>query len=246
MIPFLLFNSSTWLQIQQSDIDALSKLQNLFLSTLLQVQKAPTFYLHWELGVTLIPLRILKEKLLLYHHISCLPEKLLSLKILKIQEKLKLPSLRGEVESFLNEFEIVDVTAFSKHIWKKYVSEKIAQKNKILLLEMAKKLKKVDYLSKACEEFGLQDYFSNLSLDLARTKFREVTKCMQTCRSHASSDSSNIYAMHRCYDCSSQDSLNHWWFCEAYKHLRTNKNKESDRDICEFYQAVINQRLQQH
>ena len=36
-IPFLLFNCSTWLKIKQSDIETLSKIQNLFLTTLLQV-----------------------------------------------------------------------------------------------------------------------------------------------------------------------------------------------------------------
>ena len=123
------------------------------------------------------------------------------------------------------------------------MSDKILDKNRLFLLDMAKSLKKIDYLSVACEDFGLKDYFSELSLDLARTKFREVTKCMKTCRSHASSDPENLYAMHRCFDCSSQDTLDHWWICDAYKHLRENMSKESDEDICRFYQAVINQRL---
>ena len=245
IIPFLLFNSSTWLQIKQSDIDRLSKIQNLFLSTLLQVQKASVFSLHWELGVTVIPLRILKEKLLLYHHISSLPENALSYKIMKIQENFKWPSLRDEIQPFLNEFEIVDVTLFSKIHWRRFVSDKIKQKNRLFLLDIAKNLKKVDYFTVACEEFKISDYFSYLSLDLARTKFREVSQCMQTCRSHASSDPDNIRAMHRCFDCSSQDTLGHWWVCDSYQHLRVNRSKDSDKDICEFYQAVISKRMNQ-
>ena len=161
---------------------------------------------------------------------------------MKIQEKFKWPSLKEEIQSFLNEYEIVDVTIFSKIYWRKFISEKIKQKNRLCLLEMAKSLKKVDYFSVACEEFKLSDYFSELSLELARTKFREVSKCMQTCRSHASSDPVNIRAMYRCHDCSSQDSLGHWWVCDAYKNLRINKSKDSDKDICEFYRAVINKR----
>ena len=112
-----------------------------------------------------------------------------------------------------------------------------------MLLDMAKSLKKVDYLSAACEDFRIKEYFSEPSLEHDRIKFREVSKCMKTCRSHSSSDRDNLAAMHRCFDCSSQDTLSHWWVCEEYKHLRENKSKESDRDICEFYQAVINQRL---
>ena len=129
VIPFLLFNCSTWLQMKQSDLDRLSKLQNLFLSTLLQVQKSSVFSLHWELGVLLVPLRILKEKLILYHHISCLPANSLSLKILQTQERMNWPSLRDEVKTFLNEFEVIDVNKFTKRGWKSFVSAKILQKN---------------------------------------------------------------------------------------------------------------------
>ena len=41
LIPFLLNNSSTWLETKKSDIDRLVKLQNLFLCTLLGVQHCP-------------------------------------------------------------------------------------------------------------------------------------------------------------------------------------------------------------
>ena len=125
------------------------------------------------------------------------------------------------------------------------MSEKIILKNKFCLLEMAKGLKKVDYLSVSCEEFKLKDYFSDLRLELARIKYREVSQCMKTCRSHASSDSANIRAMYQCYHCSSQDTLSHWWVCESYRHLSINKSKDSDKDICEFYQSVIKLRLQE-
>ena len=108
---------------------------------------------------------------------------------------------------------------------------------------MAKHSKVVDYLPVACEDFKISYYFSELILELARTKFREVSKCMKTCHSYASSDSNNLRAMIQCFDCSSQDTLDHWWVCDSYKELRFNKSKDSDKGICEFYQAVINKRL---
>ena len=105
LIPFLLFNSSCWLQMKQSDIDKLQKLQNLFYSTLLQVHKSSVFSLHWELGALLIPMRILKEKVLLYWHISSLSENALAKTMMKIKDG---------IQSFLNESEIYDVEKYSE------------------------------------------------------------------------------------------------------------------------------------
>ena len=110
---------------------------------------------------------------------------------------------------------------------------------------MAKRLKKVDYLIVSIEEFKTKDYFLNLPLDLARTKYREVSKCMSTCRSHAPSDLANIKAMYQCFHCHSQDTLSHWWVCESYRHLTINRSRDSDKDICEFYQDVMRLRKEQ-
>ena len=113
------------MRMKNSDIERLKKFQNLFYSTLLQVQKSSVFFLHWELGALLMPMRILKEKVNLYFHISNLPEKAYAKRILKIQESYNWPSLRDEVRSFFNEFEIHDLKKFSKSQFKKLVSEKI-------------------------------------------------------------------------------------------------------------------------
>ena len=37
VIPFLILNSSSWMKIKQNDMDALNRLQNLFLNHLLGV-----------------------------------------------------------------------------------------------------------------------------------------------------------------------------------------------------------------
>ena len=228
-----------------SDIDILSKLQNLFLSSLLNVQKSSVFHLHWELGILLMPLRILKEKLMLYFHISSLHHSSLAHIILKTQERLCWPSLRDEVQDFFYEHEIYDVTKFSKASWKKFVAENLQQQNRLLLLGMAKKLKKVDYFTISCEDFKLKDYFNELNLEDSRIKYREVSSTMYTCRSHASSDTNNMRAQLRCWDCPSQDVINHWWDCISYKPYTFNRTKDSDQDLCDFYKSVIQHRQQQ-
>ena len=68
VLPYVLYNSSTWLKIRQKDIDSLNQLQNLFLNHLLKVQHCPSLMMLWDLGLIPMHFRILKEKLLLYHH----------------------------------------------------------------------------------------------------------------------------------------------------------------------------------
>ena len=98
--------------MKKSDMDSLQKFQNLFYSTLLQVQKSSVFHLHWELGALLVSMRILKEKVMLYYHISTLPQDSIANSIMRAQEKYRWPSLRDEIREFLNEFEIYDVTKY--------------------------------------------------------------------------------------------------------------------------------------
>ena len=74
VIPFLLNNCSTWFQMKSRDLESLVQIQNLFLNSLLGVFKCPAPLMLWDLSVLSIHLRILKEKLLLYQQITCLPK----------------------------------------------------------------------------------------------------------------------------------------------------------------------------
>ena len=108
VIPFLTNNASTWLQMRQSDVNNLMKIENSFYHSLLAVKNCPVMAFYWDLGALVFPLRILKEKLILYHHISCLPENSVSNQVLLIQERMSLPSLRDEVCEFLSKHEVID------------------------------------------------------------------------------------------------------------------------------------------
>ena len=159
---------------------------------ILSVQKCPAMIMIWDLGLVTIPLRILKEKLLLYHHMSCLPDSALAKKIMMTQERLNYPSLKNEISHFLSKYEVVNVNSFSKATWRNLVRKKITEMNRNYLIEWSRSYKKLDYLSLANEEFGLKEYFTILGLDQARLKFRERAKCIKTCKVHFPSDWRNI------------------------------------------------------
>ena len=111
----------------------------------------------WDLAMLKMPLRILKEKLLLYHHISCLPKNSLAHMMMKTQEKLEFPSLRNEVHGFLAKFGIPDVTRFSKVGWKRFVKNSIHELNRIQLLDDIKQYKKLDFSELVSEEYKVKD-----------------------------------------------------------------------------------------
>ena len=215
IIPFLLNNSSTWLDIRKSDMEKLTKLQNLFLSILLGVQHCPAVMLYWDLAFLTIPNIILKNKLILYHHISNLPEGALSRRILDTQVRLKFRGLHEEVSQFLSRHQVTDIRKFSKIEWKKYVNRKLRIENRDFLIQWSEKYKKVDSLSLACEEYERKDYFSKLNLAQSRIKFRERSKCMTTCRIDYPSDPGNIKAMFKCFHCDKVDILSHWRECKV-------------------------------
>ena len=217
VLPFLLNNCSSWIGIRQGDFDKLIGIQNLFLNVLLGVQNCPSVLMMWDLCILSIPNRIMKEKLILYHHISCLPENALSRLVLENQKRFGFPGLHQEVVGFLNKHEISNIRSFSKHQWKKFIKKEMSSINRDFIIERSKHYKKLDYLSLSCEEYERKPYLNKLSLAQARLKFAERAKTMKFCRTHYPSDKANIKASFQCYNgCPNIDNLLHWRTCSFY------------------------------
>ena len=230
--------------MKQSDVDSLTKLQNLFFNQLLAVQKCPALAMVWDLGALTIPMRILKEKLLLYHHLCSLPKSSVARKVLDIQEDLHLPNLREEIQPFLAENGIIDVLSFSKKDWKLLVKRGITEANRQFILQGMKDFKKLDHLPLSIEDFEFKPYFRNMTLAQSRIKFRERSKCMKTCRSHFPSHQAYISEMFQCPEpgCDQIDNLSHWLVCQKYQHLRDGKTLSDETKLVEHYRAIISHR----
>ena len=201
-------------------MNTVNKLQNLFFKNLLEIQKCYVYSMYWDLGATVISLRILRHKLSLYHHIKCLPSSSLSGRVLSVQEDLHFPGLYEDVHGFLAQHGVTNVKDFTGQQWKVFVKNKIAEMNRSLILEEIKQSKKLDYYSLANEDFGLKPYFQSLTLSDSRIKYRERSKCMKSCRTHFPSDPENIREMFRCVSCNDVDGLDHWKTSTCYKNLR--------------------------
>ena len=54
VIPYMLYNASTWMKIKEKDVEELEKLQNYFCNMILSVQKCPATIMLWDLGLASI------------------------------------------------------------------------------------------------------------------------------------------------------------------------------------------------
>ena len=70
--------------------------------------------MYFDLALLTIPYQILKDKLILYHHVSCLPVSAIARKTIDLQRSHHFPGLFKQVEKFLIESEIDYIHKFSK------------------------------------------------------------------------------------------------------------------------------------
>ena len=102
--------------------------------------------LYWDCGGLTMNHRIVQKKLLLLHHIANLEDDSLAKQVYTIQSKLLLPGLVQECQKYLVQFEVIDLTKFTKTQWKNLVRQKIYTLNRDNLLhKMKSSYKKLDH-----------------------------------------------------------------------------------------------------
>ena len=131
VIPMLLYNAETLQDINKTTLEQLEKLQVIFLRSLFSVGSGcPLPLLYSQTGTLRMECRILEKKLTFLHHLQNLLESALATEVLEIQTEVGLPSIYKECREFLAQFEIFDLTSYSKQQFKKLVKSKIKELNK--------------------------------------------------------------------------------------------------------------------
>ena len=242
VIPYLLNNSETWDNIPPKALKILDDLQNQFLQNLLATPRTcPTPSLMWETGTISMGNKIIKKKLLFYHHLSHLPEESLAKEVAQIQSNLALPGLILECAALVCDMGLPEAGSCSKLQWKKIVNEKIRQKNRKDILDNieTKNYKKLDLDELKAEKFERKPYLTELNMQSARTKFALRTKMTKTVKLNFKNDPVNKKTLWKCNDCSSIDSQEHILWCPAYGHLRMNKDLQDDKHLTRYFQQVL-------
>ena len=243
VIPMLLFNSECWIGITNQHLTELETLQKRFLKTLMAVGSGcPTPSLYWETGTVGMKWRIIRSKLIFYHHLLTLPETSLANEVLKIQESFELPGLVSECKDFMTLHDIKDAEEYSKLQWKKLIKAKILELNEAELVEQSQTYKKIDFTG---SKFICQNYLREMHCNDARSFFKLKTQMMPTVQMNFMRNPEFAKNLWTCQGCGVQkDSQAHIIVCPGYANLRTNRNLNSDGDLVDYFREVIRTRLE--
>ena len=247
VIPFLLYNSETWTDLSKETLNTLNDLQLKFYRTILSVPRTcPTPALLWETGGWLMEHRIALRKLLFFHHLIHLPKQSLAYQIANVQHTLGYPGLVGECNILLELYGItVRPEELSKVHWRKLCKKMILNKNKIDILEKAKKYKKISYDEMKKESFEVKSYLKDLSLSDAKLKFAIRTKMVRTIQANFKGEQQYKSNNWKCVGCGKLDTQEHVLGCSAYKHLREGRCLDNDKELVRYFRSVISMRESQ-
>ena len=240
VVPFLLNNCETWCEIPPKALELLDSIQNQFLRNLLATPRTcPNPSLLWETGTCSMINRIIKKKLLFFHHLLHLPNDSLAWEVAQIQMNLGLPGLMEECLSLTKELDLPKAENCSKSQWKNIVNKKVKEKTRNDLLGSIAKYKKLEIEELEKEDFEIKPYMHNLNMHSARTKFALRTKMTKTVKLNYKNDPVNKIKLWQCDDCSSIDSQEHILWCPSYSHLRVGKNLDEDKHLTRYFQQVL-------
>ena len=187
-------------------------------------------------------------KLMLAYHLRSLDETTLARQILEEQYKMEWPGLATEVKELCQQMNITDIVGVTrlnikKNSWKKWVKEKVHEKNTEDLKKKMENMSKLEAMKgeKKCE---LKSYIQELTMKEARLKFKVRTK-MFPCKFNFQNDPVNIKKIWKCDDCNNVDTQAHILWCPAYKNLREGKSVDNDKDLIEYFQKVYSLRTKE-
>ena len=145
VIPSLLTNAETWVNIRDTTVTILENLQIFMFRCLLGIPKTtPPSIILWDLGSTKMKFRIIEKKLNLFHHLMTLPDTALAKIIIDSQIKYGFPGLAQECLLLIKELNLPDQTKTEvlKESWKRQVKSVLRKENgKELRIDLAKSKK---------------------------------------------------------------------------------------------------------
>jgi len=111
------------------------------------------------------------------------------------------------------------------------------------MMSKYKKIHADDYKAESCQ---VQPYLKALNCKDARLRFQLRAKMTPTVKMNFMSDpaySENLWTCEGCVGANKldgfRDTQSHILTCEGYADLRVNKNLDSDKDLVDYFDAVI-------
>ena len=173
IIPKLLFNAESWINLSKMNMQELEKIQSTSLKLLLRIPySTPTIGLLLELKIPTIKAAIDKKKLLYLHKLLLQPDTL-AYQVLKQQEILHSNHFLNEVQLLLEHYNIQksmsEISELSKHQWKSIINKTIEEKDRREMEEWCSNSKKCQYIKAS----NINDYINTMESQLAKTLLLE-------------------------------------------------------------------------
>ena len=245
ILPMLLYNSECWTGITSRTMEDLEDIQRRFLRHLVGVGSGcPIPALYWETGCMPIKYRILKNKLIFYHHLATLPSSSLAQEIFSPQESLELPGLATECQDFLITNRIDRVKLYSKLEWKRHIKNIVCRMVEDDLRTDSLASKKINFTG---ESFGRKHYIGEMKTNDGRLMFKYRSRMTPEVQMNFMSNTDYARDMWTCTGCKTvenekswkKDSQEHILICPGYSELRQNKDLTSDGDLVAYFREVI-------
>ena len=239
VIPFLLYNSSTWMEMRKKDLQRLTDLQNFFFSTLFNVQNSPICSFYWDTTMLSMKNRILKNKLLFFFHLKSLPRDSMAARVLDQQEKFGLPGILKDIKPLLIHHKVSDVTKFTRNQWRNFINKEVSAMNKDKVIAEMKKKTKIIQGETLNENYEVKEYIYKVNVELARTRYRQRYFMLKYCKTNFLSDPSFKKEAYKCNFCSSISSQSHLYTCSRYKMQRRFRNLDDEEDAVMYLVEVM-------
>ena len=261
IVPMLLLNSESWLKISKKSMKVLDNLFHEFCQKIFRVGSGcpkPSYY--WESGTQKFSTQILHRKLVFVHHLANLSPQSLGRQVIDVQIEKKI-GLFKEVEEHLTAMGVINLQELSKWQMKRKVKCYTNSLSRRELLDEIQRYKKLDYSELVKEPLKRKSYFSSLSLENARMRFRVASSFVQSVRTNFSrkygrtSLDCPACTVNREAERSNnreadqpepiRDSQNHILSCFSYSDLRGEQfDPKDDQMLAEFFRKVVQRRVE--
>ena len=243
VIPSLLNNSDTWVELDSGSITRLDELQNWMFKSLLAVPNSvPTPSLRSELGCLSMQERIDCKKLNLLFHLKTLDKLSLANEVFELQKNYNFPGLVQECRNLILKYELPNIIdgdeIFSKLHWKNMVSKKVRKYSEDNLKTQFDEYSKLKGGPLVEDVLKLQPYFQNLTLSDARTMFR-IRTMMMPAKMNMKNNPKFAGKLWKCDQCQRLDSQSHILWCPFFAPLREGKDIKDDKDLVEYFEMVF-------
>ena len=249
ILPTLLNNAETWVEMTEEAVNMLEELQLFFVRLVLRVPKStPKPALKSETGLTSMKLRIWKKKVMMIHHLKNLSDSALAKQVWREQMQQNWPGLAREVSKICDELGIENVnhSQSGRQELKTLVNNACRTRNQSELKEKMDGMSKMEGLIN--QDCNAKPYLESKSLNDVRDTFRLRTRVIDGMAWVIDGIRGNFRNMYpgnkgNCEGCGKElETQAHVVDCAEFADFREGLDMSKESDMVKFFKGVLERR----